>query len=204
MLIQNKNMEYILDEIVARGFNINPSECNDFSILLQRKDFKDLIALEIYESFFWEDRHEFDLQLLKEIVDSVSAFFSDPETIIQIKTGFMQTLPSAIVVTMVTAIWNKLKTIPKNKNKEQSGNSSWTRIEKNIKRIDEIFSIHDYILTNEIESMFDASREEIQPLLKLCGCKCYIDNKRSIWLKVGLSEDKVSKVLKGHKFKRKK
>lgn len=201
---QNKNMEYILDEIVARGFNINPRECNDFSILLQRKDFKDLIALEIYESFFWEDRHEFDLQLLKEIVDSVSAFFSDPETIIQIKTGFMQTLPSAIVVTMTTAIWNKLKTIPKNKNKEQSGNSSWTQIEKNIKRIDEIFSIHDYILTNEIESMFDASREEIQPLLKLCGCKCYIDNKRSIWLKVGLSEDKGSKVLKEHKFKRRK
>ena len=200
----NKNIEYIIDEIVARDFNFNPSECNDFSILLQRKDFKDLIALEIYETFFWEDRHEFDLQLLKEIVDSVSAYFNDPETIMQIKTGLVQTLPSVIIVAMTNAIWNKLKSIPKNKKKSENGDSSWTRIEKNVKKIDEIFSIYDYILTNEIEAVFDTSREEILPLLKLCGCKCYIDKKRSIWLKVGLSEDKVIKVLKEHRFKQRK
>ena len=198
-----KNVDYILNESVVRGFNNNPSECNDYSTLMQKKDFKDLIALEIYENFFWEDRHEFDLQLLKEIVDSVSDFFRDPETIMQIKSGFLQTLPSAIVVSMTAAIWNKLKTIPQNKKKLEEGNSSWTRIEKNIKRIDEIFALHDYLLTNEIESLFDVNSEEIKPLLKLCGCKCYINKKRSIWIKAGLPEDKVKKILKEHQFKRK-
>ncbi len=58
-----------------RGYNDNSSECKDFSQLILRKDFKDLIALEIYECYFWDERHEFDLQLLKEIVESV-AFYS--------------------------------------------------------------------------------------------------------------------------------
>ncbi len=57
-------------------------------------------------------------------------------------------------------------------------------IEKNVKKIDEIFFIYDYILTNEIEDVFDTSREEILPLLKLCGCKYYIDKKRAFGLKL--------------------
>ena len=194
-----RNIEYILNEVIARGFNNNTSDCNDFVFLLQRKDFKDLIALELYESYFWDDRHEFDLQILKEIVDSVAAFFSDPDTIMQIKTGFLQTLPSTMVVAFVSVIWKKLKTIPANKNKDE--NSSWIRIEKNIKKIDKEFLGHDYILTDEIENIFDVNREEILPLLKLCGCKCYIDKKRSIWLKPGLSKEKVSEILKKHHFK---
>jgi len=200
----NKNIVYILDAIVTRGFNDNSSECNDFVLLIQRRDFKDLIALEIYESYFWDERHEFDLQLLKEIVDSVGAFFSNPDIIMQIKSGLLQTLPSTIVITSTSIIWKKLKMIPQNKKKARDGNSSWNRIEKNIKKIDKEFSRHDYILNDEIESIFDVNREEIQPLLKLCGCKCYIDKKHSIWLKTGLPEEKVSEILKKHHFKRKK
>lgn len=118
----------------------------------------------------------------------------------QIKMGFLQTLPSAIVVAMVSLIWKKLRTIPNYTNRTDDENSSWSRIEKNIKKIDGELSKHDYILTDEMESIFDASREEIQPLLKLCGCKCFINKKRSIWIKAGLSEGKVREILKKHRF----
>lgn len=47
------------------------------------------------------------------------------------------------------------------------------RIERNIRKIDKEFSNHDYILSDDMERIFEASREEIQPLLKLCGCKCF-------------------------------
>lgn len=197
----SNNIDYILEQVLLRDFNDNSSECNDFSKLIQKKDFKDLVALEIYEYYFWAERHEFDLQLLKEIVESVGAYFNNPETIKQIEGGLLQTIPSAMVLSFVAAIWTKLKTIAKKKIDPEEENSSWLHIEKNMKKIDKEFLNHDYVLTEEIETVFDASREEIEPLLKLCGCKCYIYKHRSIWIKVGIKEDRVKEILKAHHFK---
>ena len=194
-----RNIEYILDTVIERGYNGNENSCNDFSKLIIRKDFKDLVALELYEYYFWDERHEFDLELLKEIVENVADYFGNPETIKQIESGFLQTLPSAIIVSLVTSIWSKLKIIVK-KNKPE-GNSSWERIEKNTKKIDKEFENHDYILTEDIEGIFGISREEIQPLLKLLGCKCFVYKKRSIWIKPGTKEEKIKKILKQHNFK---
>lgn len=70
------------------------------------------------------------------------------------------------------------------------------RIEKNIKKIDSEFGNHDYILTEEIETIFGTSREEVQPLLKLCGCKCYMYKNRSIWIKPGVSDARAREILK--------
>lgn len=196
----NRDIDYILDEVIARGCNDNSSDFNDFSVLINKKDFKDLIALELYEYYFWDERHEFDLQLLKEIVESVAAYFSDPETIRQIENGFLQTLPSAIIVSMTAAIWGKLRRLGK-KNHISEEESSWIRIEKNIKKIDKEFSNHDYILSDDIERIFGTSREEIQPLLKLCGCKCFIHKQRSIWIKAGTSGERTKEILKANHFK---
>jgi len=201
----NKNIDYILDAVIERGLNDNSADCNDFIELLQKKDFKSLIALELYEIYFWDERHEFDLQLLNELVDSISKFFQNPDTIIQIQTGLLQTLPSAIILGIVAYIGKKIKkAFSKNKANDSESSSSWSRIEKNTAKIDKEFKNHDYILSDEIERIFDTSREEIQPLLKLCGCKCYIDKKRSIWLKAGLSDEKVNGILKKHNFKKRK
>lgn len=197
----NRNIDYILEEVVARGCNNSSSEFNDFSVLIQRKDFKDLIALELYEYYFWDERHEFDLQLLKEVVENVSRYFGDPEVIRQIKAGLLQTLPSAMIISMVAAIWTKIKKLVHKKNIIEDEDSSWVRIEKNVKKIDSELSNHDYVLSDDIEHIFGTSREEIQPLLKLCGCKCFIDKKRSIWIKAGTNNERIREILKAHRFK---
>lgn len=198
----SNSIEYILHEIELRGYNDNLYDCNDFTDLIHKKDFKNLIALEIYEVYFWMDRHEFDLQLLHEIVESVEAFFSDPDTILQIRTGLLQNLPSAIIVAAVSSIWKRFKLIGEKRGYHSEKNSSWKRIERNIKKIDTELNNHDYILTDEIEKIFDATREEIQPLLKLCGCKCFIDKKKSIWIKPGLCADRVKEILKNYNIRK--
>ena len=199
----NANIDYILDEVVARGYNDVTNVCNDFVDLLKKKDFKELIALELYEVYFWDERHEFDLGLLREIINIVSDYFCDPETLKQIESGILQTVPSAIIISIVHKIWLKLKKSSNKKNTSEK-RSSWECIEENIKKIDNEFFNHDYILSNEIERIFGTSREQIQPLLKLCGCKCYIDKNRSIWIKVGTTEARVAEILKEHRFKHKK
>lgn len=195
----SKNIDYIVDEVLLRGYNDNSSVCNDFSKLIHRKDFKDLIALEIYEYYFWNDRHEFDLQLIKEIVESIAAYFSNPEVIQQIESGILQNVPSAIIISSVAAIWAKIKKINKKHNTE--GNSAWEQLKKNTQKIDEEFANHDYVLAEEIETVFGTSREEILPLLKLCGYKCYIHKNRSIWIKPGIKEERIKDILRTHHFK---
>ncbi len=195
------NIDYILEKVLLHGCNDNSSECNDFSKLIQRKDFKDLVALELYEYYFWDGRHEFDLQLLKEIVDSVAAYFSDPAVLKQIESGILQNIPSAIILSSVALIWAKLKNLTKKAKSLEEQGSAWLRIEKNIKKIDSEFENHDYILTEEIETIFGTSREEVQPLLKLCGCKCYVHKNRSIWIKLGISDARAREILKMHHFK---
>lgn len=197
----NRSIDYILDEVLLRGYDDKSSESNDFLLLIQKKEFKNLIALEIYEYYFWNERHEFDLQLLNEIVDSVCNYFNNPEVIQQIESGLLQTLPSAIIISMVTQIGIKMKKIRSNRNSTSDEENSWTRIERNIRKIDREFSNHDYVLSDDLERIFEASREEIQPLLKLCGCKCFINKKRSIWIKAGTKEERIREILKNNKFK---
>lgn len=199
----NRNIDYILDEVILRGYDDKSSEYDDFLFLIQKKEFKDLIALELYEYYFWNERHEFDLQLLNEIVDSVCNYFNDPAVIQQIESGLLQNLPSVIIVSMVNAIWSKMKKLRNKKNELPDEDNSWMRLKNNVRKIDREFSNHDYVVTDDIERIFGASREEIQPLLKLCGCKCFIDKKRSIWIKVGTKEERIREILKNNKFKNK-
>ena len=113
-------------------------------------------------------------------MDSVCNYFNSPEVMRQIEVGVLQTLPSAIIISMVTTIWSKMKKLRNKKNAILDEENSWMRIERNIRKIDKEFSNHDYILSDDMERIFEASREEIQPLLKLCGCKCFL-NKNYIW-----------------------
>lgn len=136
----DKSIDYILNEVLLRGYDDKADESNNFLHLIQKKEFKDLIALEIYESYFWNERHEFDLQLLKEIVNNVCNYFNTPEIMQQIEAGLLQTLPSAIIISMISKIWSKIKEYKNKKNEIVSEeDSSWLRIKRNIEKIDKEF-----------------------------------------------------------------
>ena len=200
----DKSIDYILNEVLLRGYDDKADESNNFLHLIQKKEFKDLIALEIYESYFWNERHEFDLQLLKEIVNNVCNYFNTPEIMQQIEAGLLQTLPSAIIISMISKIWSKIKEYKNKKNEIVSEeDSSWLRIKRNIEKIDKEFLNHDYILSDDIEQIFATSREEILPLLKLYGCECFFDKKRkrTIWLRPGIKKSRTREILKNNNFK---
>ena len=193
---RRQNFDYIINSVLERGFEEKNIDSNDYSILLAKKEFKELVVLEIYEYYFLWDRHEFDLQLIRELVEAVADYFSDPEVIIAIKTGMLQTIPSAIIIGICSYIGKKIT----KKKTHPDDVSYWGKIEINIQKIETEYKNHDYILADEIERIFDTSKEEIQPLLKLCGCKCYYEKNRSIWIKPGIGEQKTREILKKHRF----
>lgn len=194
---RQEQLDYIIDSVCKRGYDKNSVDCNDYSLLLRRKEFKELIAVEIYEYYFLGDRHEFDLQLLRELIEAISEYFSNPEVIIVIKNGLLQTIPSAIIIGILSYIGKKIM----HKKESADDGSYWDKIKINTQKIDAEFKHHDYILGDEIERIFDTSKEEIQPLLKLCGCKCYYQKSRSIWLRPGISMPRTRDILKRNNFK---
>ena len=122
----------------------------------------------------------------------------------RIEAGLLQTLPSAIIISMISKIWSKIKEYKNKKNEIVSEeDSSWLRIKRNIEKIDKEFLNHDYILSDDIEQIFATSREEILPLLKLYGCECFFDKKRkrTIWLRPGIKKSRTREILKNNNFK---
>lgn len=196
---KHDTIDYIVEAVNARGSVDRHDACNDFGSLILKKEFQDLISLEIYETYFWEDRHEFDFQLLQNLVQQVGDFFSNPNTIMQLRDGLLQNLPTAIIVGIAAHIGRSLKV--RRKDTKQNEDSCWAKIENNAKKIDEILKDTDYIPTEKVEKIFHASREEILPLLKLYGCKCYIQGKKSVWIKPGTRPDRVNEILKTQKIK---
>lgn len=194
---RQKQLDYIIDSVCKRGYDKNSVDCNDYYLLLGRKEFKELVAVELYEYYFLNDRHEFDLQLLRELIEAVSEFFSDPEVIITIRNGVLQTIPSAIIIGILNYIGKKIP----HKKASTDSESYWDKIKTNTQKIEAEFKHHDYILGDEIERIFDTSKEEIQPLLKLCGCKCYYQKSRSIWIRPGISMQKTRDILKKNNFR---
>ncbi len=199
LIKRQQNLDYIINSVNERGFEERNVVSNDYSILLTQKEFKELVVLEIYEYYFLGDRHEFDLQLIRELVESVADHFLKPDVIVAIKTGMLETIPSAIIIGISSYIGKKII----KKKKDTDDVSYWGKIEINIRKIEAELKHHDYILADEIESIFNTSKEEIQPLLKLCGCRCYYEQKRSVWIKPGIGEQKTRDILKKHRFKTK-
>ncbi len=195
------NIEYILDELELRGYDEKPSDCNDYKMLLRQYEYKELITTELYEYYFWRERHEFDFQLLGELVEKVVNYLSSPAVQQQIEQGILNNLPTLIIGSIAANIAYRIKRIKDNNGAQRDEQSSWYKIKENSEKIDKAFSECDYILTEEIENKFETNREEIQPLLKLIGCKCFIDKKRSVWIKPGVGESRIREILKNLNFK---
>lgn len=117
------------------------------------------------------------------------------------REGIIENEAYSQLVSFLSKCTNLISDVRRKKNAILDEENSWMRIERNIRKIDKEFSNHDYILSDDMERIFEASREEIQPLLKLCGCKCFLNKKRSIWIKAGTKEERIREILKNNKFK---
>jgi len=195
-LSSDGRIDYIIEAIQKRGSDARDKTHNDFLDLLRRKEFKDLIVLELYEVYFYRDRHEYDLQILKEIVESVGAHLFSRDNCTALKNGLLMTLPSLFLMKLLASIGSRLKKV-----KDKSKQSPWGKMEANVNKLDSAFGSHDYILTEDIKNIFGATNDEILPLLKLFGCKCYYHAQKSIWIKPGVDDNRVIEILKNQGFR---
>jgi len=61
----------IVRAVLDRGYDEAIEDIDDYSLSLKQFEFKKLVTFQLYEVYFPPRRHEFELQLLTEIVDGV-------------------------------------------------------------------------------------------------------------------------------------
>lgn len=178
-VIDYNYIQHVVDNVNERGMDNHIQECDNYEQLLVRKEFSDLVMYEIYEAYFYADRHEFDLLLIEELVKSAIAFFTSEElreANTTLRQYLIQNIPAIISIEICTYIKKRFHI-----NKER--NIKYDNIKSNIDKIQKYFKKELYIDTEKIRQIFDEDEMKIIPLLKLLGCKHYINDGQDFWMK---------------------
>lgn len=173
-----EQIEDLVNRVNERGIESHVRDMDDYRELLTKKEFRDLVVYELYDTYFYADRHEFDLIFLEEIVKSVVDFFMSPEMQAANSSLFyhiLQSVPALIVVEACAYI-------KKNLHVNSERNKNYNDICNNVKNIQKYFEKHSYIDTKDIGRVFQEDPAKIMPLLKLLGCKHYRNEEEDIWV----------------------
>lgn len=178
-LIDFNYIQDVVNNINKRGMDNHMQDCDDYEQLLVRKEFSDLVVYEIYEAYFYADRHEFDLILIEQLVKSVIAFFTSKElreANTTLRQYLIQNIPAIISIEICAYIKKKFHA-----NSER--NAKYDDIKINVDKIQKYFKKELYIDTENIKQVFEEDEIKIIPLLKLLGCKHYINDGQDFWMK---------------------
>lgn len=174
---QQKNIVKIIDEVIKRDYNNDINGYDDYSLLIQQKEYREVIIFSIYENYFEPKRHEFELQLVKEIVDGVCN-----SSVVQY-IGF--TAKEAIIGGVAFAAFSSLCKTAANcfKMHDKKRSIYFEEIIFNANKIREYYKTNKKATINEIESDLQIERDKVVPILKILGFKCHKQRKKTIWIR---------------------
>jgi len=66
-----QNIDFTTTRVADRGWSDNPEQADRFAELRQDARFRDAQVAELYEHYFLPERHEFEWQVLSDIVYAV-------------------------------------------------------------------------------------------------------------------------------------
>lgn len=171
------HLDAIIDSVIDRGYDDEILDSDDYSILIQQKEFRDAISIGIYEEYFLPKRHEFEFQIINHIVDTVW-HNSVGHFAIEALTGGIIGNASYQVVTILLK-----RTVDKFGTHDKIRSKPFVKIHTDIKKIAKYFKDKEKVHIEVIESDLNISRVRLIPLLKLLGFKCRRRNKNDYWIK---------------------
>ena len=169
------NIDWTINNTLKRGYKDDIQEIDDYSLLVQKYEFRNLIIFELYENFFLPQRHEFELQILTNIVDAVVKY--------KLCSYVLRSSASGVIGNTVYDLLKKsLSNISaKYKDRDEKRSIVYSTIGNDVSKIEKYFEIHESGKINELEKSLDIDRDRLVPLLKLLGFKCYRRKKKNLW-----------------------
>jgi len=174
---RKEKIDYVIDTVIIRGYDDIEEEFDDYNILIERYDIRETLAFELYENYFFPKRHEFELQLLRDIVEAISE--SKP-----LLFTFGAAAGGVIGGFAYDAVKELLKYITeKFKDKDNRRFETFDNIKNDVSKINNYFKKVESATVSKMEEDLGIDRTRIVPLLKLLGFKCRRGKKKNYWLK---------------------
>ncbi len=166
----------IVSQVSNRGFDENEELYDDYSELIEKHEYKNAVMVGIYENYFPPKRHEFELQLITDIIEAVINSKLAIFTIGAAASGLIGDTFTNVVKRLLSKIIEGFKGQP---NEEKKFNAILTDVVK----IEKYFSDKE---KQEIKVLVDElgiEKERLVPLLKLLGYKTKKKKDKRIWIK---------------------
>jgi hypothetical protein len=161
----SQDLSYVVREVGRRGIAETELEADDFSVLLERREFKDLVVGELYEAYFLPERHEFDWHLLKEMVAILTSEPIKEFVALSVVGSVLGSAACSALRALLAQTVSEIK-----KAKLPSGRQQPFRDMRNhVDGIEKFFQQRECARIAEVETSTGIPREKLYPLLKLLG-----------------------------------
>jgi hypothetical protein len=166
-------IDQVVDAVLERGYDDICEDWDDYSLLVDKYEFRKLIIFQIYENYFPPRRHEFELQIISDAMDFV---VSNKATLISFSLGVAGNATWDILKNMFLYLKSKFP-------KDHRSHKPFQEIANNIKKINNYFEKHEKASLNKIISELNVEPQQLEPLLKLLGFRCKRKGKKQIWMR---------------------
>jgi phosphohistidine swiveling domain-containing protein len=158
-----RTLEKIVDNVAERGHRDRKVLYDDYSILLQRREFQDVVIGELYESYFPPSRHEFDYTLIREIVGAVAHNPAVSYAVGALAGGVIGNAAYDLVKRLAVVVAKKFHGV------DEERVRIWETIHADTDKIESFFGNKERASAQDIINSTGIGRERLIPLLKLLG-----------------------------------
>jgi len=166
----------VVEAVLERGYDDITGELDDYSVMLTQFEFKKLVIFQLYEVYFTPQRHEFELQLLTDIVEAVVqskfALFLGTAAL----SGIVGSTAYEVSKRLLAHVVQKFQ-------KDKNRSRPFREIETNLQSIRDYFYTRKQARIENISGALDLEREKLEPLLKLLGFKCRRRKHQRVWIR---------------------
>ncbi len=178
--IENR-IVYTVNQVNKRGFDENHEAFDDYSELMERAEFKNVIITGIYENYFPPKRHEFELQLITDLIEAIIS----SKLAIFIAGAAASDLIGDVFTTIVKRLLRKIIDGFKGHNKEKE---KFEAILIDVKKVEEYFVKIDSQEVNILQRDLRIDIEKLILILKLLGFKSFKMKGKKYWTNKGACE----------------
>jgi hypothetical protein len=162
-----KSIEHVLSRVASRGWKETPLAVDRFADLRQERRFLEAQVAALYEQYFLPERHEFEWQVLSEIVNAVVTSPAVEFAAVSIAGGVIGNAAYDLLKALCSYAASKFE--------EKLGESGRTRaagfrqLAADAEKVKSFFQQHTKAQIGEIEEVTGIPREKVYPLMKLAG-----------------------------------